>query len=367
MSEVTPTPESDSRKPVSYRLKRLIAKATLVACAANIVPVSTTMYAHHVGPVKAMEHVTDTYQALYYDVTGRDACIVPGSPLSDMEQAVVSEGSEQWGETAAKLQAATEKGAKFVSPDDLRATKEKLRATTDMQEKVAIVSDFTKPNFGFDTVVADEEFARMDATTLDEGLAAFVEYSSLLPANLLQKTGIDTLYIGAEPIVKHDGVTLGWYNNVTDDTWVSAAALKTPATFIHEVIGHGAHDTACRGVMSKDTSFPKLNPSGYEYTGSAVVSFATENDPANNANSYGQTNKKEDVATTIEVYLTSDMDFDSASLESPIGQKTVLILRRIEEIQPGSAEALLAVKSELTYMQQYPGSTTVAPMLPTAN
>ena len=358
----TTTPEP---QPLSVLdTMRAMGKAALASfVAVNALAVPIIMYKHEIAsPVKAAGALMEAYMSLFYDTTGLDSCTV--DEFEEMRQKL-TKGSSASG-MSEKLRKAQQEGAKFVSPDDLAATEERLTEASGMQVKIDIVCDYSERNFGFKTVITKEDLAQMDTQVLDTSLAAFVGYSSLLPTNLMKKADIDTLTVKAHRESGSDGLEIGGeYSTMTDEVWVSAQDLSTPAVFVHEVVGHGIHDTACHGVGRYDQSFPQLNPAGYEYTDSAAKAYSTKNNPTTHVDRYSQVNVREDVAMTTQTYLTGGMAFDKTSIDTPVARKTALILHRIDEIQPGAADALIAVQAELTYLQQNPGEQTIAgDMLP---
>lgn len=218
-----------------------------------------------------------------------------------------------------------------------------------------IASQYTKENFGFDLKLSLPEGTLESSEATEHykrDLTVFTLYTSLFPRELLEGANITTVTIkdvNSKIVVNGQETTaVGMYtpdNHNAGDGKVELdlTVLRDPTVLVHEVLGHGIHNSACGGYNGRDNGFTAFNPNNFHYANGGYVDEA--NVGTVTASIYGAQNHEEDVAETIAGFVFNTTTSEGYTWGAPITDKLAVTLSRMDEIAPGSAEYLASMRN----------------------
>ncbi len=339
---------------------------TLLSALACTSPLSLTAYAmiqeKTVNPASALKYSAQR------SLGTRDYC--PKAPAEEKTDAyklfsiAAMEKDERFSNQLQEAKAkAKERGMHFADTSKIYG---ELRSSTTINEATGITSNHMKSNYGFPVQISTSTRG-IQLEDYKTDLNRFITYTSILPTELIQSAEITRLDLSTSLHAKSDNA--GTFSTDNQVVTIDTNYIGEPGTFLHEVLGHGLHQTACSGNYMKDRAITSENPKNFRYTHrSKSPGYTYDPETKITASAYGETDHTEDVAEITREFLYGGYVFETVGTTSPASEKLEIILDRMDTLVPGSVEYLATINDRglTAYMQSEFRRTATKPPLPTS-
>lgn len=355
MREKDYDPNRDKKPGRRRRIATRTAQVAIGGSMAAVVGIvgGHTMTKGEFAPGEALSEAGYLASYALRDAAGYDSCPdLPGAAEIDQTLSGLNTLSLPGSGTEAYREAQAN-GLDFVNRSDYTEVLADIETGVTPGEITVTVNAFTEEQFGFPVTLAEAAGQPpIDTTAYRQDMQNFVSYTSLLPRQLLQETVITELVIAQDTSGLNTEVQAGGgFEKKTGRATIALGAIGKPRAFVHEVLGHAVHHTACEGYYDFDQAIPSLNPAGLEYTENYLASPTSSQNPDVFTADYNGASVPEDVAGISQYFMLGELTPTPQNADTPIMDKLGVILHRIDQIAPGSAAVLSEARWELRNIQ----------------
>lgn len=339
----TKTPTLEQAPSRARKFRRAIGTTALIGTEFVTLSLGTEMalIAHdapNLSPTTLIEGSLRTYKHVYDKNQRQDLCPPAPKDLSILPNVDIWSFAppRSRGDIIAFGEA---KGLTFANSEALEKTSTEVAAAQTMDQVTHLVSDFSSAQLNIPITTKDlDDYpdAVPDLAAYKQSSLDLLDIMTLIPKSLLDKINISNITIA--PLLAETKDTLGLFNPAFKSVTIDINHLSDPRTIFHEIVGHGTQNTVCHGYTNQDHAITDQNPAGYTYLGDAWDEQA--HNVATSASDYAQASLDEDEAETTAGFILNSYPIQIGKAKTPLDKKTSVIIDRLDQLAPGSAEYL---------------------------